>query len=443
MHFKVHPKAAPSVRLGDFDITHASTEHYSTQAEMHERNKTESQAQRMRQHLAYYSATGERTYDLPRVLDDRSVYYHRQFGVKTTIHNYTTRPLLVMERVGIPIVIQPERRLSGHPEACVIIRVERHFDSDKTCRDVYDLINTTGAAHGAEIKAIQPLLIKNAGQYKFGRKIAIEYKLLESDLDNDNQTLYHHRTDLLLSFLIGDAGVVHPHSPQNVVSGQISHANYDMSDDNLRVIIRYFTNDPKATPLYIRVANKTFAIQPEASTCDRLVDVSRKEKNETTRYEEVSEYVEIFYPTRCEIKGADANGYRCSRVSLQQATDYYGIHATPEEAANAAVTSESKIRLLKEQVELLKNEQARKTQSLQTEIDELKIANGAVKRELDEARKENSVVVEELKLKREDQNHHQRMNLESFKFTATVATSLLAMIPLVIKLYQMRTKENQ
>lgn len=443
MHFKVHPKVAPPVRIGDFDVITTSVEHYTTQAEIHEKNKAAALNQRYRQHAQFVSLSGERSVELPRVLDDRSVYYHRQFGIKTTVHNYTTKPVMLLERIGLPVVIQPERRLSGHPDPCVVIRVERHFDSDATCRDAYDLINKMGAIHGGEVKNIQPLLIRNAGQYRFGRKIAIEYKLSEADLDNPSQTLYHHNTDLLLSFLVGDAAVTHPYSPQHVEPIVFDDKIYDGGERDLKVVIRYFTNKPGATPLYIRIANKTFAIEPEETSTVRLIDVSKRDKAEPSRYEEASEYVEVFYPTRCEIKGTAASGYRCSRISLEQARDYYGIHATAEEATNVLATAEGRIRTLKEQLDLAKSESARKLQAQQVEIDELKAANGTIKRELEQTRKENDLAVEDLKLKRENQTHSQRMNLETFKFTATVATSILAMMPLIVKLYQSRNKQGQ
>jgi len=128
---------------------------------------------------------------------------------------------------------------------------------------------------------------------------------------------------------------------------------------------------------------------------------------------------------------------------LEQARDYYGIHATAEEATNVLATAEGRIRTLKEQLDLAKSESARKLQAQQVEIDELKAANGAIKRELEQTRKENDLAVEDLKLKRENQTHSQRMNLETFKFTATVATSILAMMPLIVKLYQSRNKQGQ
>lgn len=443
MHFKVHPKVAPPVRIGDFDVITSSVELYTTQAEMHEKNKAAAMNQRYRQHSQFVSLSGERSVELPRVLDDRSVYYHRQFGIKTTIHNYTTKPVMVLERIGLPVVIQPERRLSGHSDACLIIRVERHFDSDATCREAYDLINKMGAVHGGEVKSIQPLLIRNAGQYRFGRKIAIEYKISEADLDNPSQTLYHHSTDLLLSLLIADPSVTHPYSPQHVDPIVFDKSVYDENARDLRVVIRYFTNNPNATPLYIRIANKTFAIEPEEASMARLIDVSKRDKAEPSRYEEVSEYVEVFYPTRCEVKSAAAVGYRCSRISLEQARDYYGIHATAEEATGALVTAEGRIRTLKDQLDIAKSESARKLQAQQVEIDELKATNGTIKRELEQTRKENEIAVEKLKLKRENQTHSQRMSLETFKFTATVATSLLALAPLIVKLYQSQTKQGQ
>lgn len=443
MHFKVHPKVVPPVRIGDFDVISTTVEHYTTQAETHEKNKAAALSQRYRQHSQFVSLSGERSVELPRVLDDRSVYYHRQFGVKTTIHNYTNRPLLVLERIGLPVVIQPERRLSGHSDPCVIIRVERHFDSDSTCRSAYDLINKMGTIHGGEVKSIQPLLIRNAGQYRFGRKIAIEYRLSEADLDNPTQTLYHQSTDLLLSFMVDDVGVTHPYSPQHCDPIVFDDKVYDGGNKDLRVVIRYFTGNPNATPLYIRIANKTFAIEPEEASMPRLIDVSKRDKEEPSRYEEVSEYVEVFYPTRCEIKGAPTAGYRCSRISLEQARDYYGIHATAEEATNVMSTAEGRIRMLKEQLELAKAESARKLQAQQVEIDELKATNGSIKREFEQAKKENELAVEDLKLKRENQTHSQRMNLESFKFTATVATSILALAPLIVKLYQSQSKQGQ
>jgi hypothetical protein len=233
--------------------------------------------------------------------------------------------------------------------------------------------------------------------------------------------------------------LTHPHSAQHVSPIGEKISAYGENEDDLTFTARYVTTKPKATPKYLRIANKTFAIEPCLSSPAKLI-LPQSNGKDSGGYVEADEYIELLYPSKAETKNSASTAYRITRLTMDEARAYYGVFDSAAEAAASTETYESRIRLAKEKLELSEADAKRKMAEVQQKLVKSEQEVHNLQTQVNELKTSNAAQVELIKERRDTQAHSQRMNMETFKFVATVATSLLALIPLVIKLKSMQEK---
>lgn len=355
-------------------------------------------------------------------LDNRRIDYGRQFSVRNTYHNYTNRSIYVVERSGLTVLLEPETRRSGEKAPCVILRKEYHFDNEATVENARSVLANGGRIQSKALADIEnELMRQHSGNY--GRKICVEYILLESDLLKTDKANYHHAMDVVVGFYAAGVECIHPYSAQFVPTPGLRLGGSEEFPRDLRLHVRYVSSNPNALPKYMRILNKTFAIMPETMHATKLVESSGKDAKKTDAHE----YVEIMYPARYD--GGAEESYRCVRLNMEEAKQFHGIFDTAAEAQNPSETYESRMRLTKDLQEFAGLEHKRQTQELRETIKDLE-------RKLEAAKAMGAAEAERLKEKREREAHAQKMRAESFKLGSAVLLTVLGLIPLIIKIRQ-------
>lgn len=367
---------------------------------------------------------------LSGTFDDRSIDYKRQYGTRLTVHNYTSKPIVTIDRVGLPVVIEPELRQSGLDKPCVLIRKEMHFDNDDVCKRVHDTLIGMGQLHCPELKELQPVLVRPGTRGRFGRKIGMEYIIREMDLDNPQEAVFHYKTDLVIAWYRPGNLPTHPSSAQYIAPLDMEVPGRPQTDDDVTVRMRYVSNNPNALPKYVRFANKTFQLTPQFEDPAKLVAVKNRDKRiKDLEYVEELEYIEFLYPSCIDTKDPKIKGHRCVRLTLEDARMYHGVFDTLAEANAPAETYENRIRLAKEKADLQDLEYRRRENEHKERVAALEKQNSDLKQE-------QQVKLEKIKERRESELHRQRMSFESAKFGFSVAATILGLVPVAIKIYQ-------
>lgn len=434
MQTTVTPRRAPQVLLGDLEVIQPELTFYSKIAHVHELEQTRKYIDRLVSQRASV-VHGLKNIELLPALDNRNVQYRRQYGSRITYHNYTNRGMVFMDRTGIPVTIEPEVRKSGLECPCVIIRKELHFDNDIVATDAFDGIRDMAPVQCPELKRIQPMLITERGIHTYGRKIALEYVISEEEIDNGKQSVYHLKTDTLIYIKGTSEPPIHPFSAQYVAPVSVDLEHYPKGERDTEMVFRYVSPDPNASPKFIRVANKTLAIYPEIDCPVKSVAVrSRDKKGNVEATIDVAEYIEILYPTSAETGNPNSVGFRCTRLTVEDAQNYYGIFDSELEAAKASETYEARIKLAKERADMSELEHKQKMLELKDKVRNLEADLALRTRQLEQMKMDGGAYAEKIKERRETTAHRQKMHTEYFKFGATITTTLLGLIPLLIRL---------
>ena len=423
MKTTVYPSSEPISYVGDLDLIEANCELYGDSEIAYVRDKTN------RYILSQLHTVGTPFYNSTR--DNRSIAVNRQYGVRFSYHNYTRQNIIVMDRMNLPVTIFPDKRYNNDIPR-IIIRKEMYFDNPQVCLQAYENAQKLGTLCGNELIKIMPLLFKDNSTTTLGRNISIEYTITEQELIDADWRLYHLPTDTLISFNSVDESLKHPCSPEYVRKIGTYLPNYPTEEDDVTLVFRYVNNDPKATPKYIRVANKVFTIKPQMENPAKLVAVTTK--NNTSELLEVYSYLECMYPAKVDATRENVRGYRCNRMTLHEAREKHDIYDTLEEALMPMLTAERAEKKLLDKIEILDAENKALHKEHKEKIKELEATIRRKEIEADELKKSNHKEMEAIKEKREEQGHGRKLGFEFVKFLISIVASILALIPLFIKL---------
>ncbi len=429
MQTTVIPSKPTKVLHGELDID-ADIQFYNNVAHLSENDATRLYLQRLENQNRLFVTSGKTKPILSGTFDDRSIDYKRQYGTRFSVHNYTLKPIVVIDRIGLPVVIEPELRTSGLERPCVLIRKEMHFDSDDICKRVHDTITELGTLHCPELKELQPILMRPGSRGRFGRKVGMEYIIGESDLENPEQAVFHYKTDLVIAYYQPGNLPMHPQSAQRIPSLDMDVPGYPQGEQDVTVRMRYVSNNPRANAKYIRIANKTFQLNPQIEDPAKLVAVrGRDKKSKEMEYREELEYVEFLYPACIDTNDPRVKGHRCVRLTLEEAKLYHGVFDTLAEANASTETYENRIRLAREKADLQELEYRRRENEHKERV-------ASLEKQLNDLKQEQHIRVEQLKERRETNLHEQKVRIEHVKFGIGIATAIVGMIPLALKIYQ-------
>lgn len=437
MDTNAKPSALPPAKMGEFDIVRNDIEFHGDSIKNYLHRKDEALCTRIaeaKRHVVY----GQCTTYMRAVADDRGANYNRPFSVKLSFHNYLGRDVFVMGRDGLPAAIPTEQFRHEHDRVCFIIRKELIFHDLELCKKAHAELASMGILNSSELKTIKSLLTRDTSP-KFGRTIVSEYIIDEDEFDNTQQCVYHHKTDTLVYLKTDGINHRHPHSSEFIKPYDSDFAYFPKGANDMGVTLRYVSPDPNSAPKYVRVAGKTLVLFPEFDAPRKLIAVKQKNKEAATAQIESDEYIEIFYPAKSDSADASVVGFRCSRLTVEDAKMYHGVFDSAAEAESSADTYEARVRIMKERLDFEQLDRKKGNVEYENKIEELEQQLLDKDRRIEQLKNDRAAILEEARERRETNSHEQKMSVEHFKFTAIVVTTVLGMIPLLIKLSSKKT----
>ena len=421
----VYPKERTISFVGDLDLLDADVEFYNADEKTYRDNKAQQGKYRHTQHGVLFPVITS--------ADDRSIFHKRQFGTRFSFHNYSNHDILIIDRINLPVTITPDANyIEGPPR--LIIRKELYFDTQEIATKAYQNVASFSTIHGNELTKILPHLGKQIQHSLFGRCIALEYTVLFSEIVQADGELFHIPTDTLLSILPIQQTNKHPASPEYVNSKLQYPSTYPSTENDVGVIFRYISNCAKATPKYIRVGNKVFKILPQSFNPAKLMEVTLKDRSVVL--EEASEYIECLYPTKIDALRNTTTGYRCNRLSLNEAKEKYGIFDSLEEANAPLLAIEKAEQRLRDKIEQLELDQKQLQREHRDKLRNLENEIKAKQSDYDDLKKSKQAQTEKQKDLNDQAAHQRKSHFEFFKFILGSITAVLAMIPILLKLRQ-------
>lgn len=418
-----NPNGKPKSYLGDLDRIEVGVDYLNAD-----------EATYTQQLIAEYCEKQSRTpasMRMHRELDDRKIDYQRQYGLRFSFHNYTNTAIVVVDRLGLPVTIQPEKR-RPEVDGVVIIRKEMYFDTAQVSQQTYRNVQSLGKLHGAELSRMMPELGREVIGHRFGRCLVLEYTIPEEEIRDGDGRLYHLPTDFVLSLLSAADTIRHPCSPEYSQNYEPFIPNFPDGALDVRVAYRYVSADVKALPKYVRVGCHVFMLQPERQEAAKLTSVPVG-KDKTPTEVELADYIELIYPAHLDATREGVKGYRCHRVSLEQAKDLLGLYDTLEDARNPIQAAEREKKQHKDELAALVAKHAEQLRSLQEKItgqdDDIrrhKLTN-------DDLRRARDLEIERLREANERSTHKRRIGSENIKLITGVVTAAVTLAGLYVK----------
>jgi hypothetical protein len=419
----VNPKGEPESYLGDLDKISVGASYYAgdegTHTEKLIKEYLEQQSRTPAHHRVFFE------------LDDRWIDYQRQYGLRYSFHNYTNTDIVVVDRLGLPVTITPERR---KPETAgvFVIRKEMYFDNAKVSHQAYRNVQSLGRLHGAELTRLMPELGREVIGHRFGRCLCLEYSITEAEITAGDGRLYHLPTDMVVSFLSAGETIRHPSSPEYSQNYAPFIPNFPDGTLDVRVAYRYVSADVKALPKYVRVGSNVFMLQPERREPAKLVTMPIG-KDKTLTDVEMSEYIELIYPAHLDATREGVRGYRCQRVTLAEAKDQLDVYDTLEDAKNPIQVTEREKKQHKDELASQAAKHAEQLRGLQEKLVEKEDDNRRHKRTIDDLREARDLEIERMREENERASHKRKLGTENIKLITGIATAAVTLAGLYLK----------
>lgn len=426
---------APQTYLGDLDRIEASAIYYSAD----ERTFT-------RRQLHAYMERHSRTAGSIRTdytLDKTYVDYKRQYGLRFSFHNYTNADIMIVDRLGLPVTIKPEKRKRDAPASAapaLLIRREMYFDSQEVSFQTYANIQTLGKLHGAELTRMMPELGRHVPNGLYGRSVSLEYEITESEIRAGDGRLYHLPTDMVISYQSAAQTLRHPCSPEYFPQQDPHIPNYPMGERDVHVSFRYINANPKAPAKYVRLANHVFALQPEWNEPARIL-TKPGIKDKPGVEEEMGEYIEMIYEARMDAIRDTAKGWRCLRLTLEEARTSYEIYDTADEARNPHIVAERKEQKHRDDIAKLETKHSDILHSHLITIANQEAQLRRREAQIDDLRRARDLELERIKEQNERASHTRRISSENIKLLTGVATAAVTIYGLWLK-YRVQRAES-
>jgi hypothetical protein len=420
----VFPDGPPENFLGDLKAIEADIDLYTGDEATHTQ-------QLIREYIEQQSRTPAhlRTYF---ELDDRRVDYQRQYGLRYSFHNYTKTDIVIVDRLGLPVTIRPERRRPKQVDV-LIIRREMYFDNQEVSHGAARNVESLGTLQGSDLSKMLPMLALERNDHRFGRCVSLEYAITEEEISRGDGRLYHLPTDMVISFLSAAKTIHHPCSPEYVAEQERYLPNYPKCQQDVRFTFRYVCADVKAKPKYLRMGVHVFMLQPEKDAPSKLGGVIQgKEKIEVQV--DLSEYVEIIYPAWMDATREGVKGYRCHRVSIEQAREQLEIYDTLEDALNPIQTQEREKKQHKDEIAAQAAKFTERERILQEKNVTLEEDVRRNKITIDDLRRQRDVELERVREENERETHRRKMGAENIKLFVTVVTAAVTIAGIYAKL---------
>lgn len=435
----VDPSISPANVVRDYDLIQVGDETLAAQLPEHDARQTarmrNAAAEHNRDRIAPEFPIVNTSADLPvlGMRDDRSAQFQYNYLVRWSFHNYTGTDVVVCGRDGLPAKIKFDGRTDDQNRVCFIIRKELVFRTEADCKASHQLLAEHGVLQSHELKKIHPLLAK-PNYTLYPRAIHIDYPIDWGDLSNPTRCIYHRPSDFMVYIKSDGFRHRHPHSAEYMQHVVPEHADYHRLPNDVDFCLRYVSADQNATPKYIRVAGKTVALRPTRDAPRKIVKVKdANSRNGKHTDLELDTYVELYYSANADGAAGAKNDVMLKRMTLEEAKLHHGVFDSPAEAEASAEVYESRLRQLKDALELEQSSRKRELNEYKAKLDDATIQLQERDRRIERLKTDKSVELERTKEERDAALHRQRMQSEYFKFGALIATSVLVPLGVWLK----------
>lgn len=418
-----HPVGTPQPFLGQDDAIKLDTQYYTADEATYTQGLINT-------HFELQSRTSAEM-RVNYALDDRKIDYQRQYGLRFSFHNYTNLDIVVVDRLGLPVTIRPERR-RAETIGTFVVRKEMYFDDASVAHQAYRNIMSLGQLQGFELTRLAPELGREVSGHRFGRCLSLEYVISEAEIRKGDGRLYHLPTDLVLSFLSAVDTIRHPCSPEFSQDYERFIPNYPDGLNDVRVAFRYISANIRAQPKWVRIGAQVFMLRPELCEPAKLVTVPVG-KDKTPTDVELSEYVELVYPATLDATRDGVIGYRCHRFSLDQAKDQLNIYDTLEDARNPGQVVEREKQQHKNELTALAAKNAEREKTLQDKLDDRDSDLRKQKVTMDDLRRARDLEIERIREDNEKATHSRRISSENIKLITVLVTAIVTLAGLYMK----------
>lgn len=418
-----HPNGVPKPHLGDQSKIQIDAQYYTADEATYER-------QQLIQYLEHQSRSSG-VLSTSHSFDNRKIDYHRQYGLRFSFHNYTNHDVVVIDRLGMPVTIRPERRNSANL-GTFVIRREMYFDDEAVCHQTYRNILSLGQLNGHELSKLTPELGREIPGHRFGRNLSIEYIIKQDDIRAADGRMYHLPTDMVVSFLSAAQTIRHPCSPEHVLDWNSFIANFPDGSLDVRVAIRYITNDIRAKPKWVRFGAQVFMLRPECREPAKLVQVAAgKEKQKQDV--ELATYVELIYPARLDANRSDVSGYRCLRLSLEDAQDQLGVYDTYDDARSPSLVHEREKLQHKNELQAQSSKAVERERVLLEKLEDRESELRKHRTTIEDLRRARDLEIERMREENERAAHRRKLSSENIKLLTVLATATVTLAGLYMK----------
>ena len=353
------------------------------------------------------------------------MYFDKRYCINWCYYNLTGQDVWIVDRQNLPVKLEPLKDNCITLPPCVLVRKEYVFDDSEMARETNAHLFEIGVVNGAELEKLKTQLSHTLVHSKHGQEVICEYLVPLTELMTNDGSVYHRSSDTLISIIKKVIDIPkHPCSPENI-NGDFTEPNNYLKDDNdVVMFFKYITNNPKATSKYINFGETTLEIKPQLFRPSKLVNVEHKDKVGPV---ELNEYIEVVYPAKVNSLNTNLDGFRVTRIGLNTAKAKYGIFNTKEEARHE-ISYIKKIEAdLKTKIEQQELDHRIRERDLKEKIKSLEIDNEAIK-------KQKKCELDALRIAEERDSYVRKSNYEIIKFILATAASLIALIPLLMKL---------
>jgi len=182
--------------------------------------------------------------------------------MKYQIYNHTGSDITVVSRMGIPSTMKQDYRPAFRN---VLIRVELVFSAQlrESLDSILERASDTAIGNLAIFKAA-----RDAGRHNkwaSGASLMLDFKVSEETLREHGGTIYHHETDLIITFCDVDEAPLHPYSREGIRKNNLKHNPFVRDDGSFGYHIEIVDNAGLYGKFYINLNNEIWDIKPTKS----------------------------------------------------------------------------------------------------------------------------------------------------------------------------------
>ena len=249
-----------------------------------------------------------------------------QVKIETYFINNTSRDITIMNRDGLAFTIRSKPLLNN---SNLVIR-KIYTMRGVGLKSAIKCMNSIKNIDAEDLEQIKQTLSAVSVDDFTDIRIVLDYEITIDTINNNQEkTIYHYQTDLLVSLKDVVDIPNHPYSSRfsNIGSFGIHKDYKDIDLNNLQIKIRYVDHSPHSSAKYINILGQVKVLYPEKDAPFRMIKI-RGVNNKNIELNS-TDYIEIFSTVRNDINNTNNNeGIKVERYSLEEAKEIFGVYDT-------------------------------------------------------------------------------------------------------------------